>query len=156
MLYSRLPALLALAGLAFTTVTQAEVQLEGPIEYGLFTNSHQEFKSGERILGQAGRPLERTERVPAKLGSKFGVRYELSGKTKDQEPLTLLYLTPGVITPDGLRHDKFVVTQELAPGAQNDVMAYEFTENYEVVPGEWQFMVFQGDRKLLEQRFTVQ
>jgi hypothetical protein len=24
-----------------------------------------------------------------------------------------------------------------------------------VVPGEWRFMVFQGDRKLLEQRFDV-
>jgi hypothetical protein len=26
---------------------------------------------------------------------------------------------------------------------------------HEVVPGEWHFMVFQDDRKLVEQRFTV-
>ena len=41
------------------------------------------------------------------------------------------------------------------PGAPQDVMAFEFTEAHEVVPGEWHFMVFQDDRKLLEQRFIV-
>jgi hypothetical protein len=45
--------------------------------------------------------------------------------------------------------------QKLAPGAAQEVMAFEFTEIHEVVPGEWRFMVFQGDRKLLEQRFDV-
>ncbi|MEH6367956.1 helicase [Pseudomonas sp. J237] len=155
MFYSRLPALLSVACLTFATATHAEVRVEGPVEYGVFPSDYKEFKSGERILGQAGRPMERTEVVPAKLGSKFGVRYQLSGKSKGEEPLTLLYLTPGVITPDGKRHDKFVVQQEVAADVKNDVMAYEFTEAYEIVPGEWQFMVFQGDRKLLEQRFTV-
>jgi len=47
------------------------------------------------------------------------------------------------------------VVQKLVPGAAQDVMAYEFTETHEVVPGQWHFMVFQGDRLLAEQRFTV-
>ena len=34
-------------------------------------------------------------------------------------------------------------------------MAYEFSEDYEIVPGVWQFMVFQGDRLLAQQRFEV-
>lgn len=34
-------------------------------------------------------------------------------------------------------------------------MAYEFTESHEVVPGEWRFMVFQGDRLLTQKSFTV-
>jgi hypothetical protein len=41
------------------------------------------------------------------------------------------------------------------PDAPQDVMAFEFSEAHEVVPGEWHFMVFQEDRKLLEQRFDV-
>jgi len=93
--------------------------------------------------------------IPAKLGTKFGMRYTLVGKVADDAPLTLLYLTPGVVTPTGTRHDKFVVMQKQAPGAVQDVMAFEFTEAHEVVPGEWHFMVFQDDRKLLEQRFIV-
>lgn len=34
-------------------------------------------------------------------------------------------------------------------------LAYELTEHHEAVPGEWHFMVFQGDRLLAEKRFTV-
>jgi hypothetical protein len=45
--------------------------------------------------------------------------------------------------------------QKLTPGAAQEVMAFEFTEPHEVVSGEWRLMVFQGDRKLLEQRFSV-
>ena len=93
--------------------------------------------------------IEPTQVIPAKLGSKFGLRYTLAGKQVGDAPLTLLYLTPGVVTPDGLRHDKFVVQQPMVQGAGADLMAFEFSETYEVVPGEWRFMVFQGDRLIL-------
>ncbi len=83
------------------------------------------------------------------------MRYQLSGKQEGDTPLTLLYLTPGVVTPDGQRHDKFEVVQKLVPGAPTDVMAYEFTEPHEVVKGEWRLMVFQGDRLLAEKSFDV-
>ncbi len=146
-----LVALMLMAGLA-----QAEVKVEGSVEYGLFLTQHQDFQPGERVLTRSNQPIERTDQVPAKLGSKFGLRYRLSGKTADAEPLTLLYLTPGVITPDGKRHDKFVVVQKLVPEAPLDTMAFEFSEPYEIVPGQWHFLVFQGDRKLAEQRFQVE
>ncbi|WP_339512262.1 DUF3859 domain-containing protein [Pseudomonas sp. RL_15y_Pfl2_60] len=134
---------------------QAQVRVEGPVEYGVFATQYKDFKPGERVLTRANQEIEATDSVPAKLGTKFGMRYKLTGKTVDAEPLTLLYLTPGVTSPDGQRHDKFVVTQKMVPGAPLDTMAFEFTEPYEVVPGQWQFMVFQGDRKLAEQTFTV-
>ncbi|MNH31119.1 hypothetical protein D3C79_914540 [compost metagenome] len=142
--------LLLVSGLA-----GAEVRVEGPIEYGLFETRHQNFQPGERVLTQSNQTIQSTDQIPARLGSKFGMRYRLEGKVADDTPLTLLYLTPGVRTPDGKRHDKFEVVQKLVPGAAQDVMAYEFTENHEVVPGQWHFMVFQGDRLLAEQRFTV-
>ncbi|QGW78511.1 DUF3859 domain-containing protein [Pseudomonas alkylphenolica] len=153
MFFSRFSAvcgLLLVSGLA-----GAEVRVEGPIEYGLFETRHQNFQPGERVLTQSNQTIQSTDQIPARLGSKFGMRYCLEGKVADDTPLTLLYLTPGVRTPDGKRHDKFEVVQKLVPGAAQDVMAYEFTENHEVVPGQWHFMVFQGDRLLAEQRFTV-
>ncbi|MHC2144848.1 DUF3859 domain-containing protein [Pseudomonas fluorescens] len=153
MFFSRFSAvcgLLLVSGLA-----GAEVRVEGPIEYGLFETRHQNFQPGERVLTQSNQTIQSTDQIPARLGSKFGMRYRLEGKVADDTPLTLLYLTPGVRTPDGKRHDKFEVVQKLVPGAAQDVMAYEFTENHEVVPGQWHFMVFQGDRLLAEQRFTV-
>ncbi|MBM3113222.1 DUF3859 domain-containing protein [Pseudomonas arcuscaelestis] len=153
MFFSRFSAvcgLLLVSGLA-----SAEVRVQGSIEYGLFQTQHQNFQPGERVLTQSTQTLLNTSEIPARLGSKFGMRYRLEGKAAEDTPLTLLYLTPGVLTPDGKRHDKFEVVQKLVPGAAQDVMAYEFTELHEVVPGEWHFMVFQGDRLLAEQRFTV-
>ncbi|MGF6593671.1 DUF3859 domain-containing protein [Pseudomonas sp. B21-032] len=148
--FSALCGLLLVSGLA-----AAEVRVEGPVEYGLFETRHQNFQPGERVLSQSNQTIQQTDEIPARLGSKFGMRYRLEGKVAEDTPLTLLYLTPGVRTPDGKRHDKFEVVQKLVPGAVQDVMAYEFTENHEVVPGQWHFMVFQGDRLLAEQRFTV-
>lgn len=146
----------AVAGLfAFASFAQAEVRVEGAVEYGIFSSQYQDFQAGERVLTRSNQDIQRTEQIPAKLGTKFGVRYQLIGKQEGDTPLTLLYFTPGVVTPDGRRHDKFEVQQKLVPGAPQDVMAFEFSEHHEVVPGEWHFMVFQGDRKLVEQRFMV-
>ncbi|MFK1535672.1 DUF3859 domain-containing protein, partial [Pseudomonas aeruginosa] len=116
---------------------------------------YQDFQPGERVLTRSEQNIQQTTEVPAKLGTKFGMRYQLSGKQEGDTPLTLLYLTPGVVTPDGQRHDKFEVVQKLVPGAPTDVMAYEFTEPHEVVKGEWRLMVFQGDRLLAEKSFDV-
>ncbi|MCW2267302.1 DUF3859 domain-containing protein [Pseudomonas sp. JUb96] len=153
MFFSRFSAVCGL--LLVSGLTSAEVRVQGPIEYGLFETRHQNFQPGERVLIMSNQTIQQTEEIPARLGSKFGMRYRLEGKVAEDTPLTLLYLTPGVRTPDGKRHDKFEVVQKLVPGAAQDVMAYEFTENHEVVPGQWHFMVFQGDRLLAEQRFTV-
>jgi hypothetical protein len=146
-----------LACLALTSLSAtADVKVAGPVEFGIFKSEYKEFQPGERLLTQNNQSIERTTSIPAKLGTRFGIRYELSGKSAAEAPLTLLYLTPGVITPEGVRHDKMVVTQPLAVNALQDVMAFEFTENYEIVPGEWVFMVFQDDRLLAKQVFEVQ
>lgn len=148
-------SLTALALSLASSLVLADVRVEGPIEYGVFATQFKDPQPGERVLTRANQQIEQTEQVPAQLGTKFGMRYRLAGKTESGEPLTLMYFTPGLIGPDGRRQDKIEVVQRLAPGATHDVMAFEFTERHEVVPGEWRFMVFQGDRKLLEQQFQV-
>ncbi|UVM48847.1 DUF3859 domain-containing protein [Pseudomonas sp. B21-015] len=151
-----LTRLTALATLMFVSaLASAEVRVEGSVEYGVFASAKAELQSGERVLRRSNEQIQQTEIVPAKLGTKFGMRYQLAGKVAEGEPLTLLYFTPGIRTPDGVRHDKLEVIQKLVPGAPLDLMAFEFTESHEVVPGEWRFMVFQGDRLLAQQRFTV-
>lgn len=134
---------------------QAQVEVVGPVEYGIFETLKEDFQPGERVLSRRDQPIRQTTEVPARLGSKFGLRYRLVGKHETDTPLTLLYLTPGVVTPDGKRHDKFEVVQKLVPRTETDVMAFEFTEPHEVVTGKWHLIVFQGDRKLAEQTFRV-
>ena len=152
----KLFSLSALALALSANLALADVRIEGPIEYGVFTSAPiKDPQPGERVLARANQPIEQTAEVPARLGTKFGVRYRLVGKSETEQPLTLLYLTPGLVGPDGKRQDKIELQQKLVVGAAQDVMAFEFTERHEMVSGEWQFMVFQGDRKLLEQRFSV-
>ena len=153
MQYTRFSGLAALV--LISSLAHAEVRVEGPIEYGVFASDYQDFQEGERVLTRSNQQIEQGDVIPAKLGTKFGMRYSLADKREGDTPLTLLYLTPGVVTPDGQRHDKFEVQQKLVVGAPQDVMAFEFTEHHEVVPGEWHFIVYQGDRKLAEQRFMV-
>lgn len=147
----------ALLGLSLLpTLVMADVSIQGPIEYGIFESKYQDFEPGERLLTQSGQTIKPTTVIPAKLGTRFGVRFNLAGKQPGEVPLTLLYLTPGMYTPDGVRHDKIELRQQIAQNAPQDVMAYEFSERYEVVPGQWRFFIFQGDRLLLEQSFEVQ
>lgn len=148
-------SLTALALSLVSTMTLAEVHVDGPVEYGVFATQFKDPQPGERILSRSNQKIEQTDQVPARLGSKFGMRYNLRGKVAGDQPLTLLYLTPGLVSADGKRQDKIELVQQLVPDAPQDVMAFEFTEPHEVVAGEWTFMVFQGDRLLAQQRFQV-
>nr|MBF0681355.1 DUF3859 domain-containing protein [Pseudomonas sp.] len=137
--------------MALSSAAAAALRVEGEVEYGLF-----EWDSpGEPSLANRQRVIRRTSRIPARLGSRFGVRYRLSGKRDGDPALTLLYLTPGVVTPDGLRHERFELVQELMPEVDQHVMSFEFFEHYQIVPGEWRFLLLHGRRKLLEQVFQV-
>lgn len=136
-------------------LAMADVRVAGPVEAGVFESRYQDQQPGERVLTRGDQRINATQVVPARIGTKFGLRYRLEGKRADDTPLTLLYLTPGVIDPNGERHDRYEVVQKLVPDAPLDVMAFEFTETHELVPGQWHFLVFQGDRKLAEHRFDV-
>lgn len=142
------------AGLGLMQVAQAEVRVQGPVEFGIFETTAKDLQPGERVLTRSKQNIISTDEIPAKLGTKFGIRYTLTGKKADDTPLTLLYLTPGIESADG-RHDKLVVEQKLVAEAPQDVMAFEFSEYNELAKGEWRFMVFQGDRLLAEKTFTV-
>ncbi len=151
----RKSSLAALLLCAVSQLAQAEVRVEGPVEFGIFETTATDLQPGERVLTRSKQAIQPTDVIPAKLGTKFGIRYTLANKKIDDTPLTLLYLTPGIQSADG-RHDKLVVEQKLVVGAPQDVMAFEFSEYNELVKGDWHFMVFQGDRLLAEKRFTVQ
>ncbi|SDS74248.1 protein of unknown function [Halopseudomonas sabulinigri] len=147
---------LAFALVCLAPLAHAEVTLQGEPEVGIFVTQQRDAQPGERVLTRATDAIEPTTRIPARLGTRFGVRFSLAGKATAEAPLSMFYFTPGVVTPDGTRHDKFEVHQKIEPATASEVMAFEFTDQWEVVPGEWRFEVYQGDRRLLSQAFQVQ
>lgn len=76
-----------MAGLfAWAGLSQADVRVEGLVEYGIFSSQYQDFQPGERVLTRSNQDIERTEQIPAKLGTKFGMRYSLAGKREGEPP----------------------------------------------------------------------
>ena len=125
-------------------------------EYGIFSRGMEEFKEGDRMVTGKG-PLEPVTTIPARLGTKFGVRYWLSRGGFSGEPtLHLIYHVPTMINPSTGEHiDKIEILQEESTLDYTHTMAFEFAEQFELVPGEYRFYIFFENQKLLEQVFQV-
>ncbi len=126
-------------------------------EYGIFSQGSEEFAEGDRSIFSDGE-LGKTTTVKAKLGTKFGVRYWLSRAGFIGEPtLHLIYHVPTMIDPNtGEYVDKIEILQPESKLDFQHTMAFEFANQYELVPGEYRFYVFYENQKLLEQVFHVE
>ena len=126
-------------------------------EYGIFSHGAENFEEGDRTITSDGE-LEKTTIIAAKIGTKFGVRYWLSRAGFIGEPtLHLIYLVPTMVDPStGDYIDKIEILQEESKLDYQHTMAFEFAQQYELVPGEYRFYIFYENQKLLEQVFQVE
>jgi len=126
-------------------------------EYGIFARGTDNTTEGERIISSSGE-LEKTVTIPAQLGTKFGVKYWLSRAGFVEKPtLHLIYHVPTMINPDtGEYIDKLEVLQENSKLDHKHTMAFEFANQYELIPGEYRFYVFFENQKLLEHVFYIE
>ncbi|MDH3608920.1 MAG: DUF3859 domain-containing protein [Gammaproteobacteria bacterium] len=126
-------------------------------EYGIFSRGAENFEEGDKSVSSNGE-LEKTTVIKAKLGTKFGVRYWLSRAGFIGEPtLHLIYHVPTMINPStGEYVDKIEILQDESKLDYKHTMAFEFANQYELVPGEYRFYVFFENQKLLEKVFQVE
>ncbi len=126
-------------------------------EYGIFSRGADNYEEGDKSVSGNGE-LEKTTIIKAKLGTKFGVRYWLSRAGFVGEPtLHLIYIIPTMINPSTSEvMDKIEILQEESKLDYQHTMAFEFANQYELVPGEYRFYVFFENQKLLEQVFQVE
>ena len=126
-------------------------------EYGIFSRGAENFEEGDKSVSSNGE-LEKTTVIKAKLGTKFGVRYWLSRAGFIGEPtLHLIYHVPTMINPStGEYVDKLEILQDESKLDYKHTMAFEFANQYELVPGEYRFYVFFENQKLLEKVFQVE
>jgi len=100
-------------------------------------------------LGQA------TTNVPARIGTRFGFRYTIHG-TPSNAPIALTMV--GEHPP--LKDPKTGKTQtrdeyELESWIGQTYTSYSFDNEWELIPGRWNFEVWHKGKKLCEQSFTV-
>jgi hypothetical protein len=97
--------------------------------------------------------------IPARLGTAFGFKYVVVGPPAGtQVPLRLVthYPDPGIRDPasrdPARRRSEEVV---FVRAGESLVYGFRFGQAWEAVPGPWLFELWDGNRKLAEQAFTV-
>jgi hypothetical protein len=132
------------------------------VEYGIYTADKLKSQRDENgqlhsIIGDV-KLEEATTTVPAEPGVKFGIKFRVTGEP-DRKPVAIrkvmIYPQPGLRAPNApeplLRSE-----DPISPTIGETVyIGFEFDDPWEQVPGVWTMQLWQGDRMLAEQRFTI-
>jgi hypothetical protein len=132
-------------------------------EYGIYTVDRD--VQGRDVLGinraaaSNVRHAATLRTIPAQIGTTFGFRYEVVGRAH-AAPVELrqvvIFPSPG-LTPSSsskpVRQDEFVLQARIG---ETSYASYTLEDAFELVPGEWVFEIWQGNRKLATQIFRVE
>jgi hypothetical protein len=147
--------LILLYAVLCSSYTTAEISLLGS-KSGIFQRPDIQLNEDERYISRSAETIYETKQIPAKLGTKFGISYQVSGKEATEENnVSYLYITPGVVHPDGTRNDIFIENINLQKDTKTHIAAFEFTDQYELVEGTWEIFVFVDNRILVRKKFNV-
>lgn len=114
---------------------------------------------GTRIRSVTGtRILDKSNRVPARKGVKFGIQYVLEGSPRGR----IVYVTnsathPPITDPDtGITHKGISYQERAIIGntSHPSYFGFDFDYDWELAPGEWVLRV-EYEGKLLEKKFIV-
>jgi hypothetical protein len=158
-----------LIGLISLTLCQAAAA-QGTVSaqvawYGIYTTTEsQEINdptspTGKRYVSTSVPPTSNTDRIPGKEGVRFGLSYTLSGQAAGDVTVKQVYRFPPGGMPDkvsGETRSTFELVRPVEVG-KPVLMGWSFVNAppKQILPGTWTFEVWQGDRKLVEQSFTV-
>ena len=98
--------------------------------------------------------------IPAQIGTTFGFRYEVMGKPH-AAPVELrqvvIFPSPGLTpsfssSPRSIIRDEFLLQTRIG---ETSYAFYTLEDAFELVPGNWVFEIWQGNRRLAMQVFKV-
>lgn len=149
--------------LLLSSVVIAEEQIKIEIvEFGIYSRSERHSTpdasapTGQVFMGGKVTLKEQTGVIPAVLGGKFGFGYSVTGNNGKPVPLTVVYHFPKMTDPQTLKEfSHYVKNVKTIPEEPLPRMLWDFTESWELVPGDWIFQIYQGKTKLVEKKFTV-
>ena len=114
---------------------------------------------GAQANAAAKPALEKTERIPARLGVRFGILYSVSGLSPNRDVVLRKVIThPSMTLPDGkvVAGSAFDETHKAgADGKVGNFTGFVFEKPYELVPGDWKIEVWLDTERLVDQRFSV-
>lgn len=145
------------------SVLGAQIDGVDVISYGIYVASDKDkARSTEKNTAEQGEQekawklLTKSDRVPAKMGTSFGIECIVKGNPAGEPvEITLRYLHPMISNPET---GKKFTSQEVSMVAlvgKKFHEGYTFDHEWELVTGAWVIQVFYDGRKLAEQYFSV-
>ena len=102
--------------------------------------------------------VDSSSRIPARLGVNFGIRFRSFG-APDGATAALRSVwripDPGIRNPKTGNLYRQSLTDFTTKIGSDHIQGYGFDESWELTTGTWVLEIWSGDRKLLEQSFTV-
>jgi hypothetical protein len=157
-------AIVAFSPASTTAYAQgAQVEQIQLVEFGIYTVDREiqgrDALGINRAAASNVRHAATLRIIPAQIGTTFGFRYKVTGKPHDA-PVELrqvvTFPSPGLTPPFAskpITQDEFVLQTRIGEASY---ASYTLEDSFELVPGEWVFEIWQGNRKLATQRFKVE
>ncbi|MDG9928800.1 MULTISPECIES: DUF3859 domain-containing protein [unclassified Pseudomonas] len=135
------------------------------LKYGIAKNvviqtiKDKELVSGEKHIVASCNIVEETQKVPAKLGSEFGIVYKI-GRVDFAPSIrieeVIIFPDGGVTNPETGRNVRF--DSELLDVSPNTDLYFSYTLDYpwEIKVGTWVFQVRQEGEVLVEKEFYIE
>jgi hypothetical protein len=156
-----LASLLSVGAASGAFAQTAQIQRVDIVEYGIYTvnetNCRRDAEGIERCERSDVRHAAATWTIPAQHGVEFGLKYRVVGAPKGAHvALKRDWLLPGsgFLAPGKPPLKRLDRVDNVAIGDTNYV-SYGFDDPWELVPGPWILEIWDGDRKLTSQTFTV-
>lgn len=102
--------------------------------------------------------VEETDRVPLRLGERFGLCFEVAGFLEDGEADLQKIVTHPALSVGDRTADGYVQTIELTVvnGRAAGCIGHTLESEAELVPGQWSVALGAGETTLLERTFTLE
>jgi hypothetical protein len=154
--------LLLTSGAAYTQTPQ--IERIRSTEYGIYTVDREIQGRDALGINKAAasnvRHAATLRTIPAEIGTTFGFRYEVMGKPH-AAPIELrqvvIFPSPG-LTPSFSSSSRSIIRDEFLLQTRIGETSYAFytlEDAFELVPGNWVFEIWQGNRRLAMQVFKV-
>ena len=127
------------------------------LEYGVYSADPVAIPPEGTPLGRY-KLLEKTRRIPLKIGTRFGFCARFEGlEVEGKYTLTEIVRHPVMVQPNGVEAGGWNVPRMLKVENGRGVWCggFQFTKEHELVAGTWRFTVGDSDADLLVEEFET-
>ena len=148
--------LVAASGCVGAQINTDKVTDADLLEYGLCsinvkdTTALETTATGKYNVAKGTTFYKKTTKIPALLGSTFGIKYVVNGEPEGKEVNLKLKVTHPPIK--GKTLSKATVIARLGIWRAD---FYTFDEPYELVTGNWTFQIYYEDKLLIDKQFLI-